>query len=299
MSGTAGADDGAQALDDVFSSSRDRGADSAAPEHVEEAPAPEVKAEAVEPKAETEVADAEIDAQPQGRDPKTGRFVPVSELISERNKYRSKVDEEARLRMQAEERAKFYESQFQAVQRQQQQPPPRQEAPRPIELPDPFTDPQGYAAAVHAQALEKAQSIALNEKCNTSEMLAREKHGDDLVNQALDAATRAGIAPRFVQAPNPYGDMVRWFKQAQALQRIGHDPDAYEKSIRDKLREEILAELKAGKLTTTGRPAAPQPQRFPGTLADATASGAQGAVLTDEAMMADVFGSGRRSRMRA
>ena len=100
-------------MNDVFKSGRESGGDSAPPEPKEE-PVAEAKAE--EPKAEEQQAESE--AQPQGRDSKTGRFVPVSELVEERKKYRSQAEEEMRLRIQAEERAKFYESQFQQMQRQ-------------------------------------------------------------------------------------------------------------------------------------------------------------------------------------
>lgn len=290
--GTAGASDGADVLDDVFNKSgRDSGADSAAPEGQEPAPEVEAKPEAEQPKAEQNEADQVDDSQPQGRDSKTGRFVPVSELIEERKKLRAKNEEEFRLRVQAEERAKFYESQIQSFQRVAQQPPQQQIA-QP-ELPDPFTDPQGYANAIRAQA----EQVSLNEKCNFSEAMAREKHGDDLVNQALQAAQQAGVAERFVRAANPYGDMVRWFRQAQALHRIGPDPDAYEKSVEERVTAKLLADLKAGKISVNGT-ATQQPQRFPGTLADAVPQG-HAAPVDPGAMLDSIFSREGRAKARA
>jgi hypothetical protein len=247
---------------------------------VEAAPEPDAKAE--EPKAESAEQAETKDPFKQYRDPESGRLVPLHELKSERQKRQ----DEARLRQEAETRAQTYERQIQEllarVQPQQQQQP--QQAPP--QAPDPWTDPEGYQRFVTAQA----QWVAQNERLNTSEMLAVEKHGEELVNKAVEAAKRHGVAEQFVRSRNPYGELVKWFQKQSKLETIGDDFDSYEKRLREEGRQAALAELKKG-------PA--QPQRFPGTLADGTASGAQGAVLTDEAMMADVFGSDRRARKRA
>jgi hypothetical protein len=79
---------------------------------------------------------------------------------------------------------------------------------------------------------------------------------------------------------------MNWHKQQTAIQRIGPDPDAYEKKLEASLREKILAELKQGK---------PQP-KFPGSLADATAGGGQGAHLTEEAIANELFSHTRNRR---
>ena len=93
-------------LDDVFASGRDRGADSAAPEP--EAPA----AEAAPPEAPKEPEQAKPDAKAedsskQYRDPETGRFVPLTELRSEREKRQ----EAQKLREEAERAAMYYRGQ--------------------------------------------------------------------------------------------------------------------------------------------------------------------------------------------
>jgi hypothetical protein len=286
----AGKDDEANVLDDVFSSSRDRGADTAAPE-------PESKAEpAIEPEAratdtESSPEPKETDSQKQYRDPETGRFVPLHELKTERQKRQ----EEARLREEAERRASTYERQIQdllarAVQPQQvQQPQPQ---PQQVQAPDPFSDPEGFRDFVFNQAQHKAQMIAQNERLHMSETLAIEKFGEEAVNKAFEEAQRRGIAGQFARMRHPYAEIVKWHQKQSRLDVIGDDFDGYEKRIREEERAKVLAELKNG----GGKQ---QTQRFPGTLADGTSSGGQGAVLTDEAMMADVFGADRRSRKRA
>ena len=271
-------------LDDVFATGRDRGADSAAPEP-EPLRADEPASEA--PK-EPDVAKPDAkgeDPSKQFRDPETGRFVPLTELKSEREKRQ----EAQRLREEAERTAAYYRGQLEAYQRNlasQQQPQQQQE----FQPPDPFDDPNAYRQYV----VGEAQRAALNERLNASQMMAEDRYGADAVNAALQAAQAAGVARQFIGTAHPYREMVEWHKRATAIQKIG-DPEQYEKSLREKMREELLAELKGTKPASNG--AAAQQQRFPGTLADATGSGPQGAMAqTDEGMMGEIFGHGRRSR---
>ena len=115
-------------LDDVFSSSRDRGADLAAPKAE-----PDVLAQdpLAEKPADQTSEEQTTEAKPVGyRDPDTGRFVPLKELTSEREKRQEAQkarEEEARLRQQAEDNARRYQSELQDMQRRfqaAQNPPP-------------------------------------------------------------------------------------------------------------------------------------------------------------------------------
>ena len=129
-------------LNDVFSSGRERGADTAAPAEpdakaAEPTAEPQSK-EAAEPEAKPEATDAE----PKGyRDPSTGRFVPLKELTSEREKRQSAEkarDEEARLRKDAEDNWRRTQAQVEEIQRRiQAQAQPHQPPP------DPNLDPAG------------------------------------------------------------------------------------------------------------------------------------------------------------
>jgi len=274
------------ALDSVFDSGRDRGGNAAPP--VEDKPlsqprdesgrfAPKTEQSAA-PTPEVEEDDDAPTPEPEADD---NRMVPTRALQAERDKRK----QEARLRAEAEARATGYADQLtRLLQQQRQDPTPRQQPPPP---PDPLTDPEGAYAY---QQNHFSQRI-LSAKLDQSEMMARDKYGDEKVDEAFEVASRAGIIGNFVRSKHPYRDLVQWHEKAQAFQKIGPDPEAYAKKLREDIRAEVLAELKAGK----GPAAAPVP-RLPGSLADATQAGAQGAHLSDEAMMAGVFGSDRKRR---
>jgi hypothetical protein len=271
--------DSDDALDDVFSSSRDRGADTAAPEPVKEAPKVEAETQqSEEPKADTPPAP---DAEKRYRDPETGRFVPLHELTSERKKRQ----DEARLREEAEKRFQDLERRYQDLERRAQAP---QTPPPPP--PDPFTDPEGafaYRDSLYQKQLFETR-VMLGE-----EVLRTMKPDYDQVRDvfARHAQNDPNLAMQIVRAPNPARFAYEQGKRLMALEKIGDDYDGYEKRIREEERQKVLAELKQG-----GASSAP-PQRFPGTLADATGSGAQGTMpVSDENMLADVFGSDRRQR---
>jgi hypothetical protein len=276
-------------LDDVFSSGRDRGADPAA--SVEPTPQAEVQppasAEQDAPKAEGE------EPKPKGyRDPDTGRFVPLDELKSEREKRQEaqkRADEEARLRTQAEENARRYQAMIEDMQRRAtaaQNPPPPP--------PDPFTDPEG--ALTHVQQTFQQQLRIQAE--NFSEMRARDKFGDEAVEAAKKAAVETGVIRHFANSPRPetvWQDLVQWHKKHEAMKEIGDDPNAYKAKLAEQIRQQVLAELQQGKVTP-GAPPQAQP-RFPGSLIDSTSSGPQGAQpVTSEAVMASIFDSGRKRK---
>lgn len=276
-------------LDDVFSSSRDRGADLAAPKAEPDVLAPDPLDE--KPADQTS-EEQTTDAKPVGyRDPDTGRFVPLKELTSEREKRQEAQkarEEEARLRQLAEERARQYEVRAQDLERRfqaAQNPPP---AP-----PDPLMDPEG--ALSHLQMTFQQQLH--NQNLNFSEVRARDKFGDEAVDKAVKAAVEAGVAQHFARSPNAYQDILKWHTRQTNLARVGDDVDAYEKRIREEERQKTIEDLKAGRVSVMPGQTPQQPQRFPGSLIDATASGPQGAQpVSDEAMMASVFSSDRKRR---
>lgn len=267
-------------VDNVFASDRDRGADVAAPEPQAKEPVetePEVKADEAEIKSED-------GSSKQYRDPETGRFVPLTELKTERQKRQ----EEARLRAEAEQRAIAAEARAEEARRYaerfyQQQHQQQQQNYQPPQPPDPFVEPEQYQRYVVGQA----QLASLNERLNISQMMAEEKFGAEVVEKALQAAAQAGVAQHFVQARHPYADLVTWFNRQEAIHRIG-DPTSFETRIREEERQKVLAELKKG--------GSASPQKFPGTLADASAAGQQGRLLTDEAIVDSLFASDRRRR---
>lgn len=275
------------AISNVFQGS-DMGAESAAPgaDKVEvEVPAQaDPKPEQIVPTAD-EVKDDE--APLQGRDPQTGRFVPVTELVAERKKLRGEREAEAKLRIEAEANAKAYKEQVEHLQRQftqfqQPQRQPQQQEQQP-QIPDPILDPEGYANFQQRFVSEQILNIRLN----MDEQVARIRHTDAVIDAALQAAHQAGIAHHFKSAAKPFEALVQWHKRQQMDVEIGGDLEAYKKRVADEAVKAALANLKAG-----GQPVAQpqaQAQRFPGTLADHTAQGDQGAVLTEAAAISGVF----------
>jgi hypothetical protein len=274
-------------LDDVFSSGRDRGADPAA--SVEATPEPAKAAE------EIPLIEQPAEPKPKGyRDPDTGRFVPLEELKSEREKRQEAQkarDDEARLRAEAENRAQQYERMIQDMQRRAtaaQNPPPPP--------PDPFVDPEG--ALNHVQ--QNFQQLIRSQALDFSEMRARDKYGDEVVEAAKNAAVQAGVVHHFANSPRPqtaWMDLVAWHKKHQAMQEVGDDPAAYKAKLEAEVRARVLAELQSGKPAASGSPQPQAQQRFPGSLIDATASGPQGAQpVTGEAVMASIFDSNRKRK---
>ncbi len=214
---------------------------------------------------------ASPDKPPQDREP---HHVPLSELKAER-KRRQEFEQqlvEARARATAMEQLLQQRAPAQAQQPQE-------------EIPDAILDPQGYVNHVLGQERERQR----NQMLHVYEEMTRARYGDDKVNTAYLAAQSAGVLPRIVQQANPWTALMAWHKDHTVRQEIGEDLEAYKKRIADEAVQKALAGLKAGE-------GAPQQQRFPGSLASATATGTQGAVLTDEAIANDVFGSTRRRR---
>ena len=229
-----------------------------------------------EPQAQALTEPAPVE-QPQAPDPNANRQVPLSELMAERKK-RQEIE---RLHMEAEARAKAYEQ----MQHRQPQQPQYQPQPQAEEPPDFYTNPEG-ALQFH---LQRQQHAYENMMLNQSEVMARDKFGDEIVDTALKAAQAAGVAASFKSQPHPWGELVKWHKRQQTLQVVGDDPDAYRTKIEAEVRAKVLAELKAG-----GAGAAAT--KFPGSLATATGQGEQGAHLTIEAAVGDIFSSGRNRK---
>ena len=182
-------------------------------------PAPEPSAPVIE--AEKPAAP---EPEPQGdgraRDPETGRFVPISALLDERDKRQAETAKRIDL-----------EAQLQRYQQPQQ----------PEYVP---TDPSG----IIQYALAEQQRVAFNERLNTSELMARQAHGEDIVSEAQQAFLSAvGQNPMLQQQLqgqiHPYDFVVKWHRQHKLMSEIGQDPEAWRKSEAEKIRAQVLAEL--------------------------------------------------------
>jgi hypothetical protein len=286
-------DDGA--LDSVFASDRDRGSKSAPPETapketVSETPVAEKPAE-----VEAETEPGKRDPFDKYRDPDSGRLVPLDELKSERGKRQEAqktLTEREKLLAERDAELKELRARLAAPQPspQYQQPPaPQQPAPQ---RPDPWTDPVG-AMDFDRKQLESKQEFAIFEtRLELSEelMSAKPDYADMKATFIEAANANPALAQQMVKHPMPARFVYEEGKRLAAMKEVGSDIGAYRKRLEDEVRAKVLEELKTGTTATA------QPQKFPGTLADATASGGQGAHLTDEAVMGDVFSTNRRRK---
>ncbi|MEL7452315.1 MAG: hypothetical protein AAGJ50_02960 [Pseudomonadota bacterium] len=108
------------------------------------------------------------------------------------------------------------------------------------QIPNPATDPQGYHDYLMAVQQDQLQNAALY----MSEAQARATYGTAEVDEAFKIVSSrqdgAQLLAQWKNTSHPWGEMMAWHKQQQALAEIGSDPEAYKQQI----REQILAELK-------------------------------------------------------
>lgn len=174
-------------------------------------------------------------------------MVPLSELLDTRHR----AQEAERIARESQERLANFQRELEARFRPQ---------PEPI---DPIANPEAGWSAVgqrFAATQQQINDMAIHSRANTSEMLARSKYGDASVDAAREAAKKAGLGNHFLNQPNPYESLMEWQRGQTAAKEIG-DPAAY----REKLKAEILAELKGAPPPVPG-----QPQVLPPSLSTAT-----------------------------
>ena len=191
------------------------------------------------------LAQPQVPVQPPA--PPAPHMVPLAVLMDERGRYQDRI-EKTEQRLADIQRA--LEVQYRAS-----QPPPQ-----PI---DPVAEPERFAAAVQHELARKdqqMQEMAIHQRANTSEMLARQKHGDQVVDQALKDAISTGLNRNFMMQPDPYRALLDWHTSQSVAKQVGPDLTAY----REKVRQEIIAEMRGGK---------PAPQNLPPSLATATNAG--------------------------
>lgn len=119
-------------------------------------------------------------------------------------------------------------------------------------IPSVTDDPEAFAQ--HQQQL--IQQTATNTRFETSEIVARQQHGDDPVQKAMDwAMTRSQESPAFaheyLKQKHPIDWAVRQQKRQALLDEIGDDPEAY--------KAKILAAHQAAPVTPQQPAVVPQP----------------------------------------
>lgn len=106
-------------------------------------------------------------------------------------------------------------------------------------LPDPVLDPEGYRAAV----LADAETMFVNRTVNSTFAAAHEAHGKDFeaaysALTGLDKTNPAdrALVQRIKAAPDPGKALMTWHKQQSTLREVGSDPAAY---VQKKLEEAL------------------------------------------------------------
>jgi hypothetical protein len=231
---------------------------------VEETPPAETPPEPEQPTPEEPAQpEATPEAQPvveMSRQPDPG-FVPIGVVLDTRDKLKAAEAELAQLRAQT-------------VQPE-------------VEIPDPDLDPHGFA---NYQQVQQNRAL-LNTRLDLSEDMARERHGDDLVDKARDwALGRFRDNPAFqaevLGQRNPYGHIVREFQRQDALARIG-DPSEIDAFLAWKAAQGQLNEQQAAQPPGQAAPPNPAPSIPPRSLASAPSAGG---IMSDVAQTdAEIF----------
>lgn len=178
-------------------------------------------------------------------DPDTGQHVPLAKYLDQRDQYR-----------QAQARVQQLEQELS-----------RRNPPKPVEVPDPLVDPQGFLNHVQQlsqQGAMSAQQRAEDNRFTVSEMMAVQAYGQDVVDEAFEAfqearATDPMLWHRFANTRHPWDTLIKWHEQQKLLNSVGADPDAWAL----KRYNELVAEgrIQGGALAAPA--AAPQPPRAP------------------------------------
>jgi hypothetical protein len=118
-------------------------------------------------------------------------------------------------------------------------PPPQSTPPAMLEPIDPARDPEGYTRRV--------RGVVLNERLNTSEMMALDKHGKEVIDAETEYfQRRTQDDPRLwnelYSKPHPYQWMIDNNATARLHEEIGTDPAAYRARIAAEERAKWEAE---------------------------------------------------------
>jgi hypothetical protein len=141
-----------------------------------------------------------------------------------------------------------------------------------------WDDPEGALAKHRDEARQEAQSIAINTRLNTAEMIARSRHADfdEKVAVFREALTKAGpneavLAQQWLSAPDPAMFAYNFGKNQMEFQQVGNLDGLKEKLVKEteaRVRAQVEAEFKQKQEALDKERAA-----LPGSLSDARSSG--------------------------
>lgn len=234
-----------KSLDDILTGQQDEAPPIQSPE-AEAQSEPGKDAEAPEPKQED--AEPEKPAEPKATedepDPKAWQYAAYKDERTKRQEWETKARE-------SEGRLQTLERELRELKK-----------PKPV---DPYEDPEGYAKQQQQTWEEREADLRkeiLNERYNFSQMTAEQSYGKEKVDEALEWAKSLPQAERvaITQTPHPYAEVVERKKRHDALKEVGDDPEAWRTAERERIKAEVLEELKA----TPQTPATPMPTNLAG-----------------------------------
>lgn len=161
------------------------------------------------------------------------------------------IQDERRRRQEAEGKATAYERQiaelnarFDRFLQQGQQPQQPQEAPQP---PDFFENPGAFVQHQLQSQLQPFEQVMQSRLEGMSRSWAAKEYGQDKVDAAYNELKRLvqtdpvgaqGDWARIMKSGHPYGTLVEWHQQRQAMSEVGSDPRSWAK---DKWAKEFAA----------------------------------------------------------
>jgi hypothetical protein len=112
--------------------------------------------------------------------------------------------------------------------------------------PDPAVDPRGFAQHL----VQQQQQALLNERLNNSEMLLREKIGDEKLSEYVNefrsmAEADPTLFGKLYSQPHPYNWLTREVDRLRLVRDVGDDPAAFRSKIEAEARARWEAEAKA------------------------------------------------------
>jgi len=158
-------------------------------------------------------------------------------------------EDERRKRNDWKEKAARLEGELAAYRKQQEEAQRRAAAPpqpQPQPPPDPAVDPRGYH-----QYMEQRQAAAdLNQRLNVSEIMLREKIGDEKLSEYVNefrsmAEADPTLFGKLYSQPHPYNWLTREVDRLRLVRDVGDDPAAFRSKIEAEARAKWEAEAKA------------------------------------------------------
>jgi hypothetical protein len=212
--------------------------------------APEAPPAASSPKPEAKpdpgakAAAAKPEPEDDGEPPEPLEGEPVIPRRAYEDERRKRQDWKARA-VEAETKHKELVRQLEDAQRRAAAPPPQPQAP-PQPPPDPAVDPRGFAQHL----VQQQQAALLNERLNNSEMLLREKIGDEKLSEYVNefrsmAEADPTLFGKLYSQPHPYNWLTREVDRLRLVRDVGDDPAAFRSKIEAEARAKWEAEAKA------------------------------------------------------